>query len=184
MQGQFTCQFCGQLFLSTDKHEERRARFCSKNCYNQLKAGPFPERFWAKVGKTESCWLWTGSRLGRGYGMFRHNGKTVKAHRIAWELEYGPVPQGLYVLHTCDNPPCVRPEHLFLGTQFANMRDMVSKGRCRPQGQRASPSDEIARVIADRYAAGTTQRVLAVEFGWGQSTISRTIHRLTRPAPA
>lgn len=93
------------------------------------------ERFWSKVKKTETCWVWTAGtfKYRNGYGQFRvrRGDPPAYAHRFAWELVNGPIPQGLHVLHRCDNPPCVNPAHLFLGTQIDNYRDMVSKGRSR-----------------------------------------------------
>ena len=87
-------------------------------------------RFWPKVGKQMNCWLWLARQHSRGYGLIRGtNGEARLAHRVAWELERGPIPKGVFVLHKCDNPPCVRPSHLFLGTQADNMHDMVSKRR-------------------------------------------------------
>jgi hypothetical protein len=88
---------------------------------------PIAERFWEKVDRTGDCWLWTGS--GDRYGHVRLNGKIVQAHRVAWELTNGPIPEGLQCLHTCDRPLCVNPEHLWLGTRSDNMLDMVAKGR-------------------------------------------------------
>ena len=90
-------------------------------------------RFWAKVRKTDGCWLWTAGTFARryGYGQFGLNGHPHKAHRLAWEFTNGPIPEGLSVLHHCDNPPCVNPAHLFLGTRGDNTRDMMMKGRSR-----------------------------------------------------
>jgi hypothetical protein len=93
-----------------------------------------PERFWSKVDRTGDCWLWVAHRNAQGYGQFAtggHHGAQVSAHRFAWELTNGPVPDGMFVLHHCDNPPCVRPDHLFLGTQRDNVLDAWSKGRHR-----------------------------------------------------
>ena len=84
--------------------------------------------FWDHVAKGDGCWEWTGSRRA-GYGRAIVNQKSVRAHRRAWVLTNGPIPDGLFVLHKCDNPPCVRPDHLFLGTQLDNRRDAVAKGR-------------------------------------------------------
>lgn len=88
-------------------------------------------RFWKKVSKTKGCWLWTGHTIRGGYGVMRYtsSNRATTAHRISYEIHVGPIPDGMFVLHRCDVPACVNPAHLFLGTQFDNMRDMVAKGR-------------------------------------------------------
>jgi hypothetical protein len=93
-------------------------------------AMPLEERFWRRVQKTRSCWKWLGTFIRpMGYGTIYVNGRNILTHRFSWELANGPVPEGLYVLHKCDNPPCVRPDHLFLGTYKDNFEDMRRKGR-------------------------------------------------------
>jgi len=87
------------------------------------------ERFWEKVMKGEYCWDWMGALDSSGYGIFRVFRELKKAHRIAWSFMNGAIPDGGQVLHHCDNPKCVRPDHLFLGTRSINMQDMVTKGR-------------------------------------------------------
>lgn len=98
------------------------------------------EHFWEFVNKNGPvqphcpnlgpCWIWTASGFSKNYGKVSVKGKTVGAHRVAWELGVGPIPNGLYVLHHCDNPPCVNyTQHLFLGTHTDNMRDAAAKGR-------------------------------------------------------
>jgi HNH endonuclease len=87
------------------------------------------DRFWTKVTKTRGCWLWTACLTPCGYGMFETRRRTRLAHRWSYAAAYGPIPDGLYVLHHCDTPECVRPNHLYLGTQTDNMADMKRRGR-------------------------------------------------------
>ncbi len=106
------------------------------------------ERFWSKVTKTHSCWLWTGAKKIDGYGQFGVLNKTQQAHRVSWELHYSPIPPGLHVLHRCDNPPCVNPAHLFLGTNADNVKDRIEKGR-------TATGNHGGRVFGDRNGART-----------------------------
>jgi hypothetical protein len=99
------------------------------------------ERFWRYVdrsGGPDACWEWTGARLAAGYGVFapRHH-KLVYAHRFSYTLNHGPIPEGLWVLHRCDNPPCVNDAHHFLGTAMDNSQDRDDKGRGRWSRARA-----------------------------------------------
>ena len=87
------------------------------------------DRFFSKVEKTKSCWLWVGAKTGNGYGAIKVNGKMRPAHRVSYELHLGPIPDGLIVLHKCDNPGCVRPMHLRAGTHKDNTADMIRKNR-------------------------------------------------------
>ncbi len=100
---------------------------------------PVETRFWRHVVRTGGCWLWTGAKFTDGYGKIRldrASKKYISAHRLSWQIAYGQVPQGLSVLHQCDTPACVRPDHLFLGTQTDNCMDMMEKGRDRhPRGE-------------------------------------------------
>ena len=103
---------------------------------------PLADRFWGLVDKTAGCWLWVGYVNNCGYGRLRpaHSQPKVGAHRLSWELTNGPIPDRMCVLHKCDNPACVNPEHLFLGTVQDNVNDMRQKGRDnytgRPKGSR------------------------------------------------
>jgi len=88
------------------------------------------DRFWARVQKTDSCWLWTGAIQDKGYGRFvDDDGNHVSAHRFSYKLHHGSIDSDLFALHSCDVPRCVNPEHLRLGTQRQNIRDMMSRGR-------------------------------------------------------
>ncbi len=95
------------------------------------KALPVKERFWRQVscGAPDECWLWTGclTQNGKGYGAISVSGRQVATHRVAWTLEYGPIPPGKHVCHHCDVPRCCNPAHLFLGTHAENIRDMMHK---------------------------------------------------------
>ncbi len=89
------------------------------------------EKFWLNVNKTDSCWEWLACKFRLGYGHVRYNKLETTAHRVAWMIVNGAIPEGLYVLHHCDNRSCVNPSHLFLGTALDNMRDKIEKGRVR-----------------------------------------------------
>ncbi len=95
---------------------------------------PREEHFWSKVNKTDDCWVWQGGQTPFGYGHFYWHKRRFAAHRVAWELQFGPPVK--CILHRCDNPACVRPSHLFEGTRTENMQDCISKGRANHWGNR------------------------------------------------
>lgn len=131
-------------------------------------------RFWNKVNKTNSCWLWTGATITtNGYGHIRIGNKKVRAHRFSWELHNGPIPKGMMVLHECDTPSCVNPGHLRLGTQADNIRDMISKGR-RVYGAAKLDPDKV-RDIRLRCGAGESQASLAIEYNVHQKTVKNIV---------
>ena len=88
--------------------------------------------FWAKVQKSDGCWIWKGSCIDCGYGVFGWKNKSLRAHRLAYYFKYGAIPRSKLVLHKCDNPPCVRPTHLWLGSCRDNILDAIGKGRWNP----------------------------------------------------
>lgn len=133
------------------------------------------ERFWSKVdtsGGPDACWPFRGRLSYDGYGLIKIAGKNTRTHRFSWALAHPdePIPPGIFVCHACDNPICVNPAHLWLGTNADNLADMVAKGRSfRPQGtlhNMAKLTDDQVRTIRARYAAGgVAQRRLAAEYG-------------------
>lgn len=139
------------------------------------------ERFWAKVRilDGDSCWEWSAARHPTGYGRFSiggRRGRMVQAHRVAWELSRGAIPEGLLVRHVvCDNPPCCNPQHMDLGTQTDNMRDMAQSERGHTV--RLTAADVCA--IRKASSGGASQRSLAREYGVAQSNIGYIVRRET-----
>lgn len=134
------CAVCGlryerrrrQAFASWE-----RSKTCSLSCASRSKrTAPLEERFWAKVDKSGECWLWLGSRNEEGYGRIGigGSGNTAAAHRLSWEMANGQkIPSDLVACHKCDNPPCVNPAHIFIGTKKDNAQDAARKGRTAAQ---------------------------------------------------
>lgn len=119
------------------------------------------KRFWSHVQRSDGCWLWTAGRNRGGYGNFWFDERTVTASRMAWELVIGPIPKGACVLHQCDTPACVRPDHLFLGSLTDNAQDMLRKHRqgwanvtqC-PRGHAYSPENTKYQKVVDGHPWG------------------------------
>lgn len=169
------------------------AKVYSKRIYGSLEA-----RFWPKVCKNgpilksmeTECWIWTGSRLTEGYGNLKGEaGIALRSHRASWELTFGKIESGLKVLHKCDNPSCVRPDHLFLGTDADNANDRDRKGRCRAgKGTAKGDADNQTKVsdadvieIRAKYATGNYSQIrLAGEYNLSQPQISRLVRHKRR----
>lgn len=122
------------------------------------------DRFWQNVDRSGDCWPWQGCCSGGSnhYGQVRVGGRLMLAHRRAWELAFGSIPAAMNVLHHCDNPPCCRISHLFLGSQADNVRDMCLKGRSRGY---ARLTDEQVREIRRRADAGERYATIASDLG-------------------
>ena len=138
--------------------------------------------FWAKVrdGGNDECWEWSAGKCS-GYGSVRSKGKHEYAHRIAWALTFGQVPDGLHVLHRCDNPPCCNPAHLFLGTNLDNIKDKVSKRRATAPAGSQSPNaklteDDVIDIRTVR-AFGASYGALAKAYGVARCTIINIVLR-------
>jgi len=136
----------------------------------------------AKSSGHWSCWMWLGCRFVKrgGYGIFSLRGRGIRAHRLAYELYVGKIPRGKWVLHHCDTPPCVNPEHLFLGDNGVNMRDAVAKGRhVPPRGEKNCHThlteDDVRRI---RFMAQTmSRRHIGFEYGMNQASITNIVNR-------
>lgn len=144
------------------------------------RGGPEAARFWARVEKGSGCWRWTGPVNLKGYGRTqRLFGRQWQAHRLAWILDHGSSPGNRLVLHSCDNPPCCRPSHLFCGSAADNTHDMLSKGRHRPNSSKGStnPSSKLTEAqvanIRARLAEGARGSKLAREFRVAKTLISQ-----------
>jgi hypothetical protein len=139
------------------------------------------QRFWAKVDRAGDCWLWTASRRGDGYGAFQvESQRQISAHRYSYLLNHGPIPEGMVVMHSCDQPLCVNPDHLSLGTNLANQRDAARKGRKRPgiKNHNAKLSEEQVLELRARYeAGGISQKDLAAEYGISHALVSFIVTR-------
>lgn len=147
-----------------------------------------PERFWIKVNRTEAdkCWLWTaaitrGPRNVCNYGHFVLNGRHEKAHRVAYMLTHGSIPTGKLILHTCDNPLCCNPAHLYAGTQVNNMQDRKNRGRQNyrvgSRHGRAKLTEEQVKEIRALKAKGELQYRLAERYGVSAFTLSLIVRR-------
>jgi hypothetical protein len=196
------CLGCQKQF--TPKNE--RQRYCGYSCSGRANAHlagivSAEDRFWAKVKKTDTCWLWTAGKGRFGYGKFargssRQDCHITTAHRFSYELHNGPIPDGLCVLHRCDVPACVNPDHLFLGTRKDNSADMAAKGRAGkgerhssvthpervPRGRRhwnAKLTAGFVQEIRRRVAGNESQASVARSLGLSVATVNDIIKERT-----
>jgi hypothetical protein len=207
------CEHCGKAFWTSACHIRKgHGRYCSLSCAAKARKRPLADRFWEKVNKSvgpRACWNWTGTVNPKtGYGEIsggeRGSGREI-ASRLSWQLHYGPIPDGLCVLHHCDNRLCVNPVHLFLGTRADNVHDMIQKGRnadhvrpgYHPKGDRngarvhpermsrgerhhsAKLTEARVRAIRAAYAGGVCQAILSREYGVTPTCVYNIVHRKT-----
>ncbi len=185
-----TCEHCQKTFLVKAIYVARgQGKFCNRKC---ALLAQFPksteERFWSYVQKTEDCWLWTANKTKFGYGKLKINKRTLVMHRYSYELHIGKIPEGLLVLHKCDVPACVNPDHLFVGTSADNVADRIRKGRSNNPGRNMhgelNPCSvltnekviEIRRIASNRQC---TLRAIGEQFGVSVPCISHIITRRT-----
>ena len=145
-------------------------------------------RFWSKVDRKgpSECWEWTAYRNRKGYGMLNTGGRPrmTMTHRISWQLQGLDIPEGMIICHRCDNPACVNPGHLFLGTHGDNARDRNAKLRAAPRhggfNGRAKLTEERVRTIRNMVASGLTQVAVAAQLGIKTSAVNDVMRRTWR----
>ncbi len=184
--GQTECEFCGARFPEKDKKKDKRQlrRFCNPKCARLYVVGPRSDRFWKFVDKTSSsgpdgeCWVWIGLKDRKGYGLFTINYKSVFSHRVSYADNIGPIPTGMLVCHKCDNPGCVRPDHLFIGTDADNMSDKTLKGR-QAKGIAAGSSKLNDDKIRDILVSKNDAETIAKQYSVSATTIRMIKRRKT-----
>jgi hypothetical protein len=132
-------------------------------------------RFWAKVQKSEGCWEWVGHRDKDGYGSIRAQGTRIRAHRMAWQLSNEDIPEGLMVLHKCDNPPCCNPAHLYVGGNSDNMKDKFERNRQSNAGIKNAMSKLTDQDILAIRSDPRQHQVIASEYHITPSTVSHIL---------
>lgn len=138
------------------------------------------DKFYSRIEFRDNsdCWWWTGPKTPSGYGCFAPKHKVMySTHRLAWEINKGPIPTGMHICHICDNPPCVNPDHLFIGTNQDNVNDRVAKGRQQrgqSHGQSILTEDHITQIRALVHY-GVKQTTLARMFGVKRSTVNEAV---------
>jgi len=146
----------------------------------------YKKRFWNKIEKKEpdKCWIWKGAKQKSGYGRFKINGKLYLAHRVCYELTFGIIPNNLWVLHKCDNPKCVNPHHLFLGTRSDNMNDALKKGRLKITLDKLHKSNPHKKINSNQIKEikiliqnGSTEREIGKLFNICHQSVNYIKHR-------
>lgn len=180
---QRVCEQCRKDFLASH-HEIVRgfAKYCSQQCYFASKRQALEGFFWARVKRTQACWTWTGRCDAEGYGLLKTHsfGKVAqRAHRISWILHFGLITDGMGILHRCDNPPCVRPDHLFMGSALDNALDAAAKGRTArgEKNHNAKLTAEQVKEMRRLAAGGVCFSELGRTFGVSGVMAARIVRR-------
>lgn len=164
--------------------QESLLEHCEKAKEGMIRDQDLLRRFWSRIHKTEDCWVWTASSM-RGYGRLTFSpGRSIYAHRLSYEIHFGPIPAGLYICHKCDNPRCCRPSHLFAGTAAQNTMDAWVKGRLPlppPMRGEANPKSKLTdkmvlKLLNECADAELTQVDLARKYGISRAAIWNILH--------
>jgi hypothetical protein len=185
-----TCAACGGIITrgqNENSADWRKRRYCDKKCWLEDHYASEVDRFWQRVEKTDGCWLWRGQARANGYGEFSGRGERHRAaHRYSYQTFVGPIPDGMFVCHSCDNPACVRPDHLWVGTPADNVADMVAKGRQatdkrvyrgESNSQCKLSEDQVMAIRSEYRPRVVPQRELAKRYGVSQRLINKIIAR-------
>lgn len=148
---------------------------------------PIEERFFRQTKKTDSCWLWLGRKVGKGYGSIGLGGKGAKqvlSHRLSYEIHKGPIPAGMVVMHKCDNPRCVNPDHLEAGTQSQNIKDAIARMRKvmpirKAKGEECGAAKLTNNIVLSIRESTLSLKELAAMHGVSKSAIERIRYRKT-----
>jgi hypothetical protein len=166
-----TCLHC--------KKPTKRKKYCSWECRYDIAA-----RFQSFIqipDDPSECWVWQGRlRVRGGYGTLQVANKETLAHRLSWQLKNGPIPKGMDILHSCDNPPCVNPDHLRPGTHLDNMREMYAKGRrktaCGERGGNSKLTEATVAAIRSEYQfRKVTLKMLSLKYGVSWATVQKIV---------
>ncbi len=171
------CPQCNKIIIYSKEISFRRACINNKLCSSCCRKIPEKNRFWSYVKKTPECWIWDGNLSSTGYGRININKKMIAAHRFSYGLHYGIIPKDKLICHRCDNPKCVNPKHLFLGTSRDNVHDMINKKRDNFHGgisfeNEKNPNSKLTKndVIFIKQSS-LSQRKLAKQFNVSRSCI-------------
>jgi hypothetical protein len=180
---QKACDHCSKAFSKDPRYSKRyfaRQRFCSQECAGKawrdeaaanrpaIKDALFAK---ADIQPASECWQWMGSTDKDGYGVFSYERKTLKAHRVALELSGVHVEKGQFVCHTCDNPKCINPAHLYVGTPQRNVADKVERQR-QPKGEGIHAAKLTSDAVLAIRASGETDEALSRRYGVSRSAVT------------
>ena len=187
------CMQCFEKYSKRKPYDTKKSKFCSAKCHHKSMAYTKEQikrkiryNYERKIIKKEGCWDWSGTKSAYGYGIIHYgDGKTIHLHRASWLIYKGEIPQGIQVHHSCDNRICSNPDHLWIGTQYENMQDMIRKGRQKPfiglkgeSNKQHKLTDEKVIEIKLMLKNKISLRVIANKFNVSKGCINH-IHRNT-----